>query len=555
MDCSISSRASWAGSVADFLKLDKMTLIDALVEGHKQCMNANPAESQIEAWHNCYAVLKKTFSQTVVNCPKTEKWSVIFEYQLPRERGRRPDVVLLTNKRVIVLEFKDFSKAHESHIDQVGAYSRDLENYHAKTRGMKVIPILVPTLSKMNTEISKEVIIAPPSYLEKVLLEIAFNDDGYPELASWLESEYAPLPSLVEAARVIFNHEPLPDIRRAQSAGIPATIDYLIRTATKALEGTDLHLALVTGVPGSGKTLVGLQFVYLDAFGGTGWRNAVFLSGNGPLVDVLQYALKNKIFVQDVHGFLKEYGGRSSRLPEERIWVYDEAQRAWDAIRVLEKRGEGVSEPLDFLRIGVRMNTGNMLVGLIGEGQEIHLGEEGGLKQWNDAIAQIISKKCIVHCPKRISGFFTAASNVETEDSLDLSQTLRTHMAEDVQKWGTALLEARINDAWKFSKRMSEQGFDIYVTRDLEIAKIYVRERYEGEDSKRYGLLASSKDKTLPRYGVLNDYYSMQRMKIGPWYIDPVTSERSCCSLRDVATEFQCQGLELDMPIVCWAMI
>jgi len=88
-------------------------------------------------------------------------------------------------------------------------------------------------------------------------------------------------------------------------------------------------------------------------------------------------------------------------------------------------------------------------------------------------------------------------------------------MAEDVQKWGAALLEGRIHDAYEFSKRMLEQGFNIYVTRDLEIAKRYVCERYEDDKSKRYGLLASSKDKTLPRYGVMNDYDSTQRMKIG----------------------------------------
>jgi hypothetical protein len=450
-----------------------------------------------------------------------------------------------------VLEFKDSAKVSESHLDQVAAYARDLENYHAQTQGMTVIPVLVPTLSKLNGQVIKEVIVASPLRLAEVLLTAAAKDEAYPDLRSWLGSGYAPLPNLVEAARVLFNREPLPDIKRASSAGIPATMEYLTKTAARALEGGDLHLVLVTGVPGSGKTLVGLQLVHRDTCGGSGKRSSLFLSGNGPLLEVLRYALKNNDFVQDMHGFLKEYGGKSARLPEERIWVYDDAQRAWDAERVKEKRGEGTSEPLDLLKTGARMKKGTMLVVLIGEGQEIHLGEEGGMGQWNDAVNEI-GRKCIVHCPQRISGIFTAASSIEIDDSLDLTRTLRTHMAEDVQRWVAALLEGRIKDASGFSKKMAEQGFAIYVTRDREIAKRYVRERYDGEESKRYGLLASSKDRTLPKYGVLNDYGSTQRTKIDAWFVDPVTSERSCCSLRDVATEFQCQGLELDMPIVCW---
>src|SRR5262249_32903497 len=185
--------------------------------------------------------------------------------------------------------------------------------------------------------------------------------------ATWLSSDYAPLPTLVGAARTIFKHEPLPQIRRAQSAGIPETVAELIRIADEAQARGELHLALVTGVPGAGKTLVGLQFVYSNHFEGD-HRSAVFLSGNGPLVKVLQHALRSSVFVQDVHGFLKTYGGKARRQPEEHIWVYDEAQRAWDAERVREKRGHGASEPEDFLRLSTRMNGWALTVGLIGEG-------------------------------------------------------------------------------------------------------------------------------------------------------------------------------------------
>ncbi|MFC6668221.1 DNA/RNA helicase domain-containing protein [Deinococcus radiopugnans] len=145
---------------------------------------------------------------------------------------------------------------------------------------------------------------------------------------------------------------------------------------------------------------MGLQFVYARTLGeDDGARDAVFLSGNGPLVSVLQHALGHKVFVQGVHDFLKQYGAHRKRLPEEHIWVYDEAQRAWDAQQVLEKRGHATSEPEDFLRLGAQMPGWAMLVGLIGEGQEIYIGEEGGLAGWNAALEDS-DKSWILHPPE-----------------------------------------------------------------------------------------------------------------------------------------------------------
>jgi DUF2075 family protein len=129
---------------------------------------------------------------------------------------------------------------------------------------------------------------------------------------------------------------------------------------------------------------------------------------------------------------------------------------------------------------------------------------------------------------------------------------LRTHLAEDVQTWCSLLLQGELDKAKELSTRMLAQGFDLYLTRDLNVAKNYARERYEGDQSKRYGLMASSMDRMLPRYGVANDYYSTQRVALGPWYNDLPESEKSCCQMTSVVTEFQCQGLELDLPIVCW---
>jgi hypothetical protein len=368
----------------------------------------------------------------------------------------------------------------------------------------------------------------------------------------WLSSDYEPLPTLVAAAQTLFQNEPLPQIRRAQSAGIPETIAELFQIAQQARLKNERHLALIMGVPGAGKTLVGLQFVY-EYEQRFRKREAVFLSGNGPLVKVLQYALKNKVFVLDVHGFLKSYGGNTQKLPEERIWIYDEAQRAWDADRVFEKRGHNASEPEDFLRIGERSNAWALLIGLIGEGQEIHLGEEAGIAGWNQALGKMTGSWTI-HVPPTLEASFNASGIVRTYVSgrLTLNQSLRTHVAEDVQQWIAELLNGNLERAAYVAERVRTQGFDMYLTHNLEAAKGYVRERYEGQPEKRYGLLASSKAQFDASYGIRNLYNFTKNFREGPWYVDPVTSANSCCALIEVATEFACQGLELDFPIVCW---
>ena len=563
-------------------------------EHHQRCMTSPADQSQILAWDHSFDILQKEVKQLVQIKPVIGNYTIIFEYELPRERGRRPDVVIL-GPCVFVLEFKDYTKLLAAHSDQVAAYARDLKNYHAASHRHTVLPILVLARSKDLIQRDEEVLVISPDHLADVFhLEVELENGPLIDPQVWISAEYAPLPSLIQAARIIWDKQPLPQIKRALSAGIPETIAELIAIAKEAQEKNELHLALVTGVPGAGKTLVGIQLVYenhLDTIAQTSAaysmatspigltqtfssqavadsgeqaygkkkrdqknssRNiAVFLSGNGPLVKVLQHALKNNIFVQDVHGFLKEYGGSTVKIPHEHIWVYDEAQRAWDADRVNEKRGHATSEPEDFLKLAERMNSWALMVALIGEGQEIHLGEESGLPQWNDALATM-QKPWVVHCPVKIAGNFPAARKLETTDVLDLTITLRSHLAEDVAQWISAILAGDFTLAKTLAERVTSQGFNIYITQDINIAANYVKERYHGQEEKRFGLLASSKGKNLPAWGINNDWNCTKNLKVGQWYNDPPNSFTSCCSLREVVTEFGCQGLELDFPIICW---
>jgi DUF2075 family protein len=516
-------------------------------------MNQLPSKEQIKAWDGSIVVLKKAIYEFSNAHPDVNDAYIIFEYELPRERGRRPDALLLFNSSIIVLEFKEYNGIKQSFVDQVAAYARDLNYYHEYSHDLLFTPVLLLTRAKeLKKSLDDVAILSPDNLLP--YLNFFWKSEAQRlqkiNAEKWLKGDYAPLPTLIQAARTIFQHEPLPSIRRAASAGIPETLKKLHEIATLAKKNKEHHLALITGVPGAGKTLVGISFVYEVFNKGDESKEAVLLSGNGPLVKVLQYALKNSVFVQDVHGFLKTYGGRSSKTPKESVFIYDEAQRAWDKSRVSEKRGHDNSEPEDFLTIGSKKQW-CLMVGLIGEGQEIYLGEEGGLKQWNDAITSThVNWK--VHCPEKLAPIFTNAFETSIKEQLNLTQSLRSHLAEDVQKWVNAVLDGDAQEAASYIEAISSQGFDMYITRDLELAKSYVLSRYGNDVEKRYGLLASSKYKILPNYGVPNDFMSTKVVREGPWFIDDYTSSQSCCQLTKVMTEFGCQGLELDFPIVCW---
>lgn len=497
-------------------------------------------------------LLKVECEALIARHPESRAWGFILEYVLPRERGRRPDLVILTGCSLNVIEFKGREFAEQADLDQVSAYGRDLAEYHGESHHLRVNRVLSLDGTHMPPQKIDDVWVVGGKRLSLCLDHLADDPPCHaPDIEKWVNADYSPLPTLVKAARRIFDHEPLPSLRRATSAGIPEALQVLQSAAISAERNSERHIALVTGVPGAGKTLVGLQLVYNTRFTGEdGERPAVFLSGNGPLVDVLQHALKSRIFVQDVHGFLVTYGGGATKLPAEHIFVYDEAQRAWDSERVAGKRGHNLSEHQDFVNIGMRMPNWSMLVGLIGQGQEIHLGEEGGLELWNDAITAS-GGDWVIHCPKAIADFFPGR-RVIIDDALNLSMTLRSHLAGDLHEWVAQLLAGKLERASELSASIHAASFNLYVTRELEEAKRYVRERYDGSLDSRFGLLASSKAKTLPNYGINASFQATRRFRPGRWYNDPPTSLASCCQLLMVATEFQCQGLELDFPIVGW---
>jgi hypothetical protein len=536
----------WSGSVRTFLD-QPQSLIEHSLESHLQgLLGFNAAGSQVEAWLEEIEVLKRVFRDLSISKPSSLEWSIVLEYELPLEGGRRPDVIVLGPNKIYVLEFKQDPVLQRSSLDQVAAYARDLAEYHSESHGVEVLPLLVPTRTVDKSEIRDVVSVLSPDKIAPFL--DAASDEPPINLEKWLDGDYAPLPTLIAAAKMIFSNERLPAIKRAESYGVAKAVLRLREIARTTEFNSERALAFVSGVPGAGKTLVGLQFVYEESNQDS---QAVFLSGNGPLVEVLRDALKSKAFVSDLHAFIKSYG-TTSKIPKQHIIVFDEAQRAWDASNMMIKKGVAYSEPELLVAIGERIPNWTALVGLIGHGQEIHTGEEAGISGWFEAIE---SKHAVsdwkVYSPPRFSKSFPNHSITECEE-LDLNHSLRSKQAEYLHDWVQSLLSGQLSEASKISQRIWIQNFPIFISRDLEDAKQYVTQRFDGEAGKRYGIIASSKDRILPKYGINNGFHETKQVKNAKWYNNNLGEPGSCCNMEEVVTEFGCQGLELDMAIVAW---
>ena len=541
----------WAGPVEEFLSTSVDRWIQSLADHHERLWSMPPAGSQKAAWTDEYHAMAKACRRCVAALPtEAPSWGVVFEFELPLEGGRRPDVVVLAGRSLVVLESKSSAVAAQADIDQARGYSRDLTDYHGASHDLPVHTAVVLTGAEDGFAGTVDgVILTSTDGLDRYLF--AFHEPGSIDLSDWLDAPYHPLPTLVDAARRIFRDEPLPHVKRALAAGIPETVELLSRLVDETASAGGRSIAFVTGVPGAGKTLVGLRLVHerSETHG-----RATFLSGNGPLVRVLQDALASKVFVRDLHAFVKTYAlNQRRRDPEEHVVVFDEAQRAWDAPYMHAKKEVEKSEPDLLVDIGERISDWATLVGLVGEGQEIHSGEEAGIAQWAEAAkAPNANKKWVVHCPPRLEGVFEGLET-RTHELLDLTVSLRSRRAEHLHQWVQLSLEGSLALAARRASRIQADSYPVYITRSLDEAIDYVRGRFVEEPDKRTGLLASSHAKLLPKYDIDNSYQATSRLlRIDKWFNAPADDPLSSNALEQCATEFGCQGLELDLPILCW---
>lgn len=559
------ARYGWASPWQEFRATSPV-----VIRGSLEQFIRDASPEQIRAWDDSISPLQREVSEVMARYAPSADYSAILEYELPMER-RRPDVIFLASGAVLVLEVKGKGAAILADVDQAAGYARDLLAYHAECHNRAVHPVLVLTRASGRMGEIAGVQVVGLDAIDGLVDEIDRGQLPPIDPERFLAAEaYSPLPTIVEAARELFDSGTLRRVHRAAMNTKPA-LDEVNRIIHEAAATGTRRLILLTGVPGAGKTLVGLQVAharYLDDLAvarqdGRKLPPGVYLSGNGPLVEVLQYEFRGsggggKAFVRGVKDYVERYTRNPSLIPGEHVLIYDEAQRAWDAAQVAEKhggRGDGRSEPEHFLEFAERVPGWCVVIGLIGQGQEIHIGEEGGLRQWRAAVDGS-GGGWTVHGPSQVAVTFDGYGSFHRSSALHLDVAIRFHLATEIDRFvGTLVGDEAAEDLGDLARRLEGQGHHLRVTRDLDQAKAYLRGRYDGDPDARFGIVASARDKELFRFGIPNQSQGrFQRFEYGPWYVegDADYLGRSCRALRTCVTEFGAQGLELDAALVAW---
>ncbi|MEB8702879.1 DUF2075 domain-containing protein [Bacillus cereus] len=537
----------WAGTIEQFKQLDVQFFVTQLLNHvYKTNVNDPKIDSQKRAWIDSYNKLQDLFNRF-----SNLDASLIFEYEILRGGGRRPDVLLLINGYLIVLECKSYNNVSPSEYIQTSLYMRDLEHYHSAIQqsNIQVIGVLLLTNYVSERWIFQkdyQVTLSTVDGLE-IIIKRLLSKTKVPTLTleEIINGVYEPSPSMLEAARSILNNEPLPDIKAVSSSNFPE-VQQTVRSIIEEARNTNTHhLILVSGEPGAGKTYLGLTIAHE-------MKNAVYLSGNGPLVDVLQDTLKNRTFVQGLYGYKMDFLEKRM-TPKEQIIIFDEAQRAWDAKKVDQsltrrnREAQKLSEPDIIMNVTTNNKPWSVTIGLIGEGQEIYSGEEGGLALWNTAIA---GKNVTVHS-KHPNSIFTNAAHYRTHSQLHLNSSFRAHAALKYYEIINTLLDANFEQTKELIHKLPKEHYQLFITRDLAKAKHTLHQLYQ-DDTKTVGVVCAGGADRQKEVPVLPRDERYERPSKIAQYFNYPESQYYCRTLNYSSTEFQTQGLELDMTLVHW---
>jgi hypothetical protein len=564
---------SWYGAdIACFLQTDSQSILGKLAthagDGH--------FASQRDAWLAQIDILHRVLRGF-------EGW-IFFEFNIPR-MGRRVDTILVLGSTIFALEFKVGEKNYDrAAIEQVWDYALDLKNFHEASHNIAISPILVATEAKSVAvsfesdadQVFRPVLTNAASLRETLEIGLSKSQGSSLDAKEWAKASYKPTPTIIEAARSLYAQHSVEAIARfdAGAQNLHTTSKRIETLVDEARRTGQKFICFVTGVPGAGKTLVGLN-IATQRRDEDAPTHAVFLSGNGPLVAVLREALirdecsrqkslgvktsKTKVgtpvkaFIQNVHHF-RDAGLTDEAAPPEHVVIFDEAQRAWNHQMTADfmKRKKGrtgftQSEPEFLISYMDRHQDWAVIICLVGGGQEINRGE-AGISAWLSA-----AKDHFPHWKMHISSQLndseyaagTALSATQTDNALHLAVSMRSFRANNVSAFVKALLDCE-TDAARATFQQLQPRFPIVLTRNLSEAKAWVRSQSRG--SERCGLLASSKAMRLKPYSV--DI----RVSVDPvhYFLNERDDVRSSYYLEDAATEFQVQGLELDWTCVSW---
>ena len=574
-------RAYYHALIADFLTHDENRIIGELALAHTHALE----ELQKGAWQQQIKILKRELADFPGGY-------VLFEVAIPR-MGKRADVVVLLADAVFVFEFKVGSTSYDQAAqDQVLDYALDLKNFHAGSHEARILPVLVATQAvnqpqvflPFNDGLYQPLLANAHQIGECLRLGSAIATGSPLSAAAWLAAGYQPTPTIIEAAQALYKGHQVADITRsdAGAANLLVTGACLAGIIDQAKALGNKTICFVTGVPGAGKTLAGLNITNARTQANE-QEHAVFLSGNGPLVDVLREALaRDKVkderqrggrldkkraisevrsFIQNIHHFRDE-ALRHVGPPIEKVTVFDEAQRAWSARQaskfMQQKRGQvdfNMSEPEFLVEVMDRHPDWCTVVCLIGGGQEINTGE-AGLEEWLRAFESRFADWKIYYSNRILDDrnylkdsaavARLEALHAQPLAALHLAVSVRSFRAEQLAAFVQTVLDANLQKAKQLFAMHLQAVYPIRLTRRLEAAKTWLRQQARGNE--RYGLVASSGAHRLKPLGLnIKD-----KIDAPVWFLNDREDVRSSYYLEDVATEFDIQGLELDWVGVAW---
>lgn len=575
------TRAYYSNSIKNFRTENPDQIIGQMARNHPFALE----ELQRRAWEEEISILQ--------NILQDYEGSIYFEYSIPR-MGKRIDVLLLIGSAIFVLEFKVGEEEYTLNaLDQVWDYSLDLKNFHETSHDKLIAPVLIPTeapdvITSISTTPQNDKLLFPIKSNVKMLKTViddvlAFSEGECIDKSQWESGRYCPTPNIIEAAMALYKGHSVSEISRSDAGAInlTTTSDVVSEIIRISKENKQKSICFVTGVPGAGKTLVGLNIAtqHIDPDSDL---YSVYLSGNGPLVAILREALaRDKVqaakdsgtrmskkkamsevqaFIQNVHHFRDDCLVDENDPPIEHVALFDEAQRAWNMEKTADfmKRKKGrpdfnVSEPEFLISCLDRHEDWAVVVCLVGGGQEIHLGE-AGISAWIEALNRSYPDWRIYVSDRLTDSEYGADealkqishhSHVNYEQDLHLGVSLRSFRAENVSLLIKQILDLNVEEA-RETLKLVKQKYPIMLTRDIHKAKDWIRKQARG--TERYGLLVSSQAERLKPYAI------DVKAPMDPihWFLDGKEDVRSSYYLESVATEFDVQGLELDWACVTW---
>jgi hypothetical protein len=571
-------KAGWEGTWQEFLSTDKISFLNALVTFYNRLSWTNELDpTQNHAWQTEYDVMTSTLKYVIAETQaEPGKCWIAFEQELIGEGGKRAaDVNLVTpTGELFVVEFKHKQEASEYEILRANSDLQTMRRYHSESIdlvGHGFVVLTKPSAKQFHhpnvvCDIANDGL---PLQLASQLIT-SLSKPGFYDVLQWANGEFYRQPSILHGTAQVFFDAKIPTLKTSAGENIDQARAALLKLYQHARDTQQRYVVVVHGRPGAGKTLLGISSVAEIARSDSAKQSEpIFLSGNGPLVQVLQHTLDysgkqsggrtvdkvidGRVMIQDLYAF-KKHIKRSLDSRKESFVVFDEAQRAWD--KSSPREAQSPSELMLFCNWLAHQPFG-VLVLLVGDGQAIHRNEMQLDQMLADLDAAIRAQngKVIPIMPSLHAGKMQLITPLK-KDVYNLKTPIRQAYTESLDKWIEAVLSNNPDQAQQVALEI-QADYPLRLTQNRQTAETYAlglqKTMHEGnklQDAFRTGWLMSSQGGKFIEE-VQKDNYKPGK-HIGPWYVEPPSSENSCCQFDAACTEFSCQGLELSLALFNW---